>query len=314
MGQVYSQASEVIVWLGEGDEKISDAVQALLAFGLGASISQKLMQALVKQGQTPKSMHESDEAAEKSTNVGCADIVQPLQVHVKYTTGLIRSSVVVLKDLQTLKVKAVPVDVIENVVTFGETWLECLESLLDVARLAQDALDVPLVTGDLQQGLFKLRSSEPLWRLLVDDGSEYGNIKQGFAQGLEGLGGASGKSTAPDRWEAMYEDLLTLCQEGRVSERTTGEYAEWLQMLIRRKTFFTTKYGFIGKSGKDIQAGDEIHVWLGVRGLFITRPSGDESNTCRVVSGAYVGGLMKGDGINELHLQGLIEAKELLVR
>ncbi|SMY20751.1 unnamed protein product [Zymoseptoria tritici ST99CH_1A5] len=212
----------------------------------------------------------------------------------------------VLADLQTLKVKVVPVDVIDKVVKFGDDWRDCVNNLTVLEYLAREAERLPLGSGDLPQKLTGLRSSQPLWRVLIED-------SVGFVR-KENLYGRI--RAAPPKFEAMYNAMIKLCRQGRIFEawEESSEYAHCLKERCGNKAFFTTRCGFIGTSAGGVQIGDEVSVWLGLQCPMVTRPGNDGSGTCRLVNGAYVGGIMKGEMVDELYLEGLIKEKYLLVR
>lgn len=77
------------------------------------------------------------------------------------------------------------------------------------------------------------------------------------------------------------------------------------------RTFFTTENGLYGLFLPGIRAGDEVTTWFDAATPFLLR-HGNEFY--RFVGGAYVGGVMAVETVDELYCDELLDSKTLLAR
>ena len=211
----------------------------------------------------------------------------------------------VLKDFQTLKIEVLPVDVITDVLHFENTVDKCLQQLEEIEKRAMAAKTLTIVGDDdkLRPFIEKFRSSEPLWRTLVSNKSY-----------------KSGYKVAPDAYEAIYNNLRHHSQQqidcpSPNSATISSEYYRALETHLPKRTFFTTKCGFIGIGMPAVREGDEVTIWFGATTPFITRPTSPEQDgaKCVLIGAAYVAGIMEGEMVDGLYCEDLLASKTLFV-
>ncbi|KAK4499156.1 hypothetical protein PRZ48_009668 [Zasmidium cellare] len=202
---------------------------------------------------------------------------------------------------ETLQVKALPVDVVEEMLVVEKTLPEAIAQLGHIEDLVAAARRQPVVDEKLRPYFEKYRSAEPLWRVLVSN--------KRFNSGYD---------VAPEKYELQYEALRGV--QGSLPQHvydTVGvdepelEYINSLRQHLLGHAFFTTKNGLYGLAVPEIRRGDEVTIWFGATIPFIIRRDGD---TCRLIGGAYVGGIMAGEMVDELYCEELLDSKTLLVR
>ena len=206
----------------------------------------------------------------------------------------------VLDDLKTLSVEALPVDVVEDVLHFGETLTECIAQLSEVSHRVTTASLRSISDENLRPFIERFRSSEPLWRTLISN-KKY----------------SSAYDAAPDSYEIIYLQLLA--SQTRSHNITDGdalltsEYCYALETHLPRHAFFTTRNGLVGVGMPGVRAGDEVTIWFGANVPFLVRPCEHDTTKCALIGAAYVAGIMEGQMVDELYCEGLLDSKTLLV-
>ncbi|KAK5734367.1 hypothetical protein LTR17_009031 [Elasticomyces elasticus] len=207
-------------------------------------------------------------------------------------------------DGKTLEVRALPVDVIEEVVYFEHTLSGCVKQLPHIGILAACARKRELLVSETLRPFFdRYRRSEPLWRTLVSDKKRN-----------------SGYDAAPEPYEAEFRALVAIREEeapllpGDELDSTlpVAGYRQALDGHLPGQAFFTTRNGLVGLGTPSVQAGDQVTIWFGATVPFVMRACrGDE--TCKLVGAAYVAGIMNGEMVDELYCEDLLDEVTLLV-
>lgn len=208
------------------------------------------------------------------------------------------------EDMKTLQVEALPIDIITKVIHFETDFLGCVAQLENIESLATEVVSRAAGHKSLGPIFDKFKQSEPLWRILVSDKTAL-----------------SGYDAVPDQYAAMYDELLAHCSRTDQQDRNPqtrdlpeNGYIQALRQHLPGRAFFTTFNGLIGLAGPSLQADDEVTIWFGATIPFIVRHNSDTHGHCKLVSGAYVGGIMKGEMVDQLYCEDLLDSKTLLVR
>ncbi|SMR45598.1 unnamed protein product [Zymoseptoria tritici ST99CH_1E4] len=214
----------------------------------------------------------------------------------------VKGRATVVDDMRTLEVIVLPVDEIVDVFHFGDKWPECLTTLPDISLLADAAKerpDRPLDEGFIADCFRRFRSSEPLWRTLLHNSTDT----------------MAGPEPVRAELEADYNNLLENVRNGRLHDvDLNGEYVTHLKARLVGRAFITTRAGLVGLADSKVRVGDEVSIWFGSGVPFVTRPSPYAPGTCGLVSTAYVAGIMEGQMVDELYLEGWLRTTKLYVR
>ena len=238
----------------------------------------------------------------------------------------------IFEDFKTMEISTLLVDVVEETIALPQTLDRCLEQLLAIDELArqnrakhlrpsekyvvqrEQSDRVPISsTNSLQaepdpqltlDGLRdNLKAKEPVWRTLIS------NTKY-----------SSWYDTAPETYGDMYHVLVSALRErGSLDQSIREQSKAYLQSLdshIPGRTFFTTKHSFLGVGMPGVRPGDRATIWFGSDVPFIVRPTsvGEQTESYTLVGAAYIGGIMKGELVDEALPLGLMDAKPLFIR
>ncbi|KAH8204435.1 hypothetical protein TruAng_001351 [Truncatella angustata] len=245
----------------------------------------------------------SAQSAEVAIDISCIDFNPPSPQSVSGPgAGAING--VAQDDVRTLKVEALPVDLVDEVICLDKDFARCLTQLTDINQLAAKARTRCSADEGLDQVIGELAGSEPLWRILISNKAWH-----------------SGYDVAPDEYAAMYDELLTHCfqaygqdPEPETVQTPTNEYLRCLRDKLPGRAFFTTTKGFIGLSTPVIRPGDEITIWFGATIPFVVRPIPRTQEFYQLVSGAYVGGIMNGKMVDQVYCEDLLDSKTLFIK
>lgn len=208
------------------------------------------------------------------------------------------------QDTKTLEVQSLPVDIVKDVIIFGNDMDYCIAQLTEVEYLAARALKQAPPDDALQPFYRKCRESEPLWKLLV-----------------LGKKSKSRYDIVPESYQRMYEALLKSKKTGSLMKKiktmfkgSNDEYRACLEARILRRTFFTTERGLVGIGMPSVRPKDRVTIWFGSPVPFIVRPcSSPREDFCTFVGNAYVGGIMGGELVNGLYHRNLLGSETLFV-
>lgn len=203
-----------------------------------------------------------------------------------------------MNDGRTLQVEALTVDLIDEVVILDKHLPKALSQLAQFEKLIETARKRPVAEEVLGPYFERYRTAEPLWKVLISNKRS-----------------SSGYDAAPDAYEQQYQKLKTSSLPPQVYDTIEidepgNEYINALRSYMLGRAFFTTKNGLYGLAVPEICAGDEVTIWFGATVPFVVRHEGD---FCRLVGGAYVGGIMAGQMVDELYCEDVLDSKTLLV-
>ena len=202
----------------------------------------------------------------------------------------------VLRHFKTLKIDVLIVDNIRHVLTFDINIHRCIQQLHEAEALNNKAATSSNLHEDPTHRFYsERRQSESLWRILISN--------KKFISG----------STAPDDYERQYQALL---RHYDAQDAEKNEYFLALNEGLPTSTLFvTSKYGLVGVGHPDIRPGDVATIWFGAPVVFILRPvrESTDENHYQIVASAYVGGIMGGEVVDELHEMGLLESKTVCI-
>ena len=207
--------------------------------------------------------------------------------------------------MRTLRVEALPVDDVEDVLEFGETVNQCIKQLPEVEDLVARARSRAIPDGLITPFFEQYRQSEPIWRVLVS-GKKY----------------RSGYDVAPDHYRQMYEQILIHERQRPANNKEhpeeyqglSNEYRSALESHLVNRTFFTTRNGLAGIGMAGIRPGDRVTIWFGAPVPFIVRScASPREHLCTLIGAAYVGGIMEGEMVDELYCEDLLDSETLFV-
>ncbi|KAI1136855.1 HET-domain-containing protein [Hypoxylon sp. FL0543] len=215
-----------------------------------------------------------------------------------------------LSDKRTLQVEGLFVDTIEDVLFLGSSLGSYLGQLAHVERLAKAAKERPCqLEPSVRAHMEQFKRKEPFWRALISN--------KRFASGYD---------IAPASYEAMYLSLRDASAEGDdsntdITRDQQNEYMRSLESKLGKKSFFTTKSGFIGTCVPDSRKGDIIAILFGSPVPFVLRPRSDtvqvegaERPTHSLVGASYVSGIMSGEMVDELYCEDLMDSMTFFIR
>ncbi|KAK0268106.1 hypothetical protein LTR91_016717 [Friedmanniomyces endolithicus] len=213
---------------------------------------------------------------------------------------------IVHADMKTLEIRALSVDIVQDVLLFDQSIDVCIRQLPEVEAMAARAIEREMSIGEEQQPFYEhYRRSEPLWRTLVSDKRR-----------------SSGYDVAPVSYEAGFRALLSSAKGGEHTLPSdededpalpVSEYRQALQEHLPRRTFFTTQNGLVGVGMPDVRAGDQVTIWFGGPVPFVVRAC-EDGRTYKLVGAAYVAGIMEGQMVDELYCEDLADAITLSVK
>jgi hypothetical protein len=212
----------------------------------------------------------------------------------------------VLDDSQTLQVEGLVIDTVDHVVPAAQDFDQCISQLPTLEAMVADAKERPeQFDASVAPFIRQFKTKDPLWKILVSN-KRY----------------LSGYDVAPAAYEDMHLHLLnqvasstiTTDQDSRDAEQS--EYALCLQQTFKKRTVFTTVSGFCGTCVPDTREGDIVVILFGSPVPFVMRPVllaveekvGFERPIHSLVGGAYVGGIMDGEMVNELYCEDLMDS------
>ena len=214
------------------------------------------------------------------------------------------------KDLKTLRVRAMRIDIVKDEIKFGVTRNDYMGKLDEVEALVDKARELAEQFKEQRPYLYDFKSKEPLWRVLIT------NKKYSGATMVE----------APQSYEEMYETLRQRQKYGYSEEQIEGgwndpvrEYYQSLPNRLPSSSFFITETGFFGIGSKALEKGDLLAIWFGAPAPFIMRPrlnseEGDGEVIYSVVGVAYVAGIMKGEMVDEIFCEDLEDDEVFIIR
>jgi hypothetical protein len=204
----------------------------------------------------------------------------------------------VLGDRRTLRIDALYVDTIDTVFQIGSSWPDCLASLVEIEQIAEAAQSKNIHEHPLKEFMDHVRRRDPLWQTLV-------------CRRKHNWGGAQ---PAPMAYEGMFEELLDACRQGRSPSEPNSEYVLSMRERLPGRALITTTYGFVGLANPEVEVGDEVMIWSGARMPYVMRPSTERPGTFGLVSAAYVGGVSRGEFVEEMLVRQGGDWARLLVR
>ncbi|KAF2837601.1 hypothetical protein M501DRAFT_937224 [Patellaria atrata CBS 101060] len=211
---------------------------------------------------------------------------------------------VILPDNETLRIRGLLVDTVNDVLVFPKAIKEVIERLVEVDELITQSNNKPSAASP---NLKKYTRKEPLWRMLISNMDVDGAV-------------------APEWFGTMYEILrgFRLPPKGSKDKsvrssyfhvsrysKTEDDYRRALYDKIRNRSFFTTEGGFMARGMPFVRKGDQVVIIFGAPVPFVLRSCGDYY---KIVGVAYVGGIMEGELVDELYHKGLMKEQEFLIR
>lgn len=203
----------------------------------------------------------------------------------------------VMQDFSTLRVEALPIDVIEDVMILGNTTDECISQLKEIQERAFLARKRDIPNENIRSSYCKYRAAEPLWRTLISNK-------------------VSGYDPAPTAFESAFETLLltkNFSNQMTQESSTLSDYRQVLSNHLPRRTFVTTRNGLYGLGTADVRPGDAVTIWFGANTPFITRSRQNDPSKCILVGAAYIAGIMNGEAVDELYCEDLLDSVTLYV-
>lgn len=215
----------------------------------------------------------------------------------------------VLEDNITLRVEGLIVDRIAEVAPFGSSLQDCVGILPDFEAMTGKATSIPctLDSSTIASFVEQWKTSEPLWRILISNKQ----WKSGYEQ-------------APTAYEHEYQGLLhqhsSGLTENNITDTERSEYELCLKSSVGKKALFTSESGFVGTCIPDAKVGDTVVVIFGSPVPFVVRPlrsksvSGEERLVYSLVGAAYVGGIMRGEMVDELYCEDLMDSTTFYIQ
>ncbi|XXG99423.1 hypothetical protein Hte_005762 [Hypoxylon texense] len=215
-----------------------------------------------------------------------------------------------LEDEMTLQVEGLLIDTVEEVVFLEATLDSYFDELVRIESLAEVARQRPcLFEPSIKPHMERFRKGGPLWKALISN--------KRFASGYD---------PAPASYEAMYMSLLNGPAEGdnwksKMVNDEQNEYLGCLRSKAGKKSFLTTKSGFVGTCVPDGRKGDVIAILFGSPVPFVLRPgsdtidvSGTERPIYFLIGASYVSGIMAGEMVDELYCEDLVDSTTFYIR
>jgi hypothetical protein len=216
----------------------------------------------------------------------------------------------VMDDARTLQAEGLLVDMIEQVIPFGNSLDSLIEMLPDLESRATGAKE-RLCHFEPSAALLieHFKRKEPLWRALISN--------KRFLSGYD---------SAPPSYEEMHLNLLNWRTTNFGSGRSGGddkktEYELCLERCIGKRSFFVTKSGFYGTCVPDSREGDIVSILFGSPVPLILRPTnssvlvaGCERGTHFLVGASYVSGIMNGEMVDELFCEDLMDSTTFFIQ
>lgn len=210
----------------------------------------------------------------------------------------------VLDDGPTLQVEGLLVDTVDELSPLGSSLEALVQILPHLQTKAAEANTRPCLFGpDVVPHIKKFRQNEPLWRTLISNK----HMKSGY-------------EPAPASYEETYLRYLSNVPiEDKLSKYTDDamkpEYEISLRSNIGRKSFFTTKSGFIGTCIPSAREGDVVVIMFGSPTPFVLRLIlSDDGPVYSLIGACYVGGIMSGEIVDELYCEDLMDSARFLIR
>lgn len=212
----------------------------------------------------------------------------------------------VLEDGRTLQVEGLLVDTVDDVIPFGSTLKAVVESLAHLQSMTDQARKRPCLFDSLIVSHMQIfRESEPLWRTLISNK----HVKSGY-------------EPAPASYGKTYLSYLSAASiDEKLSEHTDDalkpEFELALRSCIGRKSFFTTRSGFVGTCMPSTLKSDTIAIVFGSPSPFVLRPiPSTEANELAysLIGTCYLGGIMNGEMVDELYCEDLMDSTTFLIR
>lgn len=153
-----------------------------------------------------------------------------------------------------------------------------------------------------------VKRKEPLWRILISN--------KRFTSGYD-----------PAHWsyENIYLSLSNSKDERDDADTCSintsrSEYEMCIDRGIASRCLLTTKSGFVGTCVPDSCMGDVVAILFGSSVPFILRPNNntehmleEERSSYPLLGGAYVGGIMSGEMVNELYCEDLMDSTTFFI-
>ncbi|CZR57788.1 related to heterokaryon incompatibility protein het-6 [Phialocephala subalpina] len=198
------------------------------------------------------------------------------------------------EDIQTLRVRGMPIDTVLEKIEFGE-GLACLTQLSAVEALVSKARQLATENKHHRLYLNSFKSKEPVWRTLIANKAYSGAARE----------------VAPESYGEMYQRLRDNPDIGWNSdENPARKYILALMNHLPGSCFFISTTGFYGISQGTLEVGDHLAIWFGAPAPFALRPKAqvqDESGELKyaVCGVAYVAGIMDGEMVDEIYCEDL---------
>jgi len=193
------------------------------------------------------------------------------------------------------------VDVVDDVLHFRHDISSCIDQLRQVNALTARAWTTTIEDERLRPYFERMRSSEPLWRILISNKMPH-----------------SGYDTVTESLGDGFRELMSLSETQQpatsIDIRVENPYHTAMEEHLPGRAFFTTKNGFVGVGMPETRIGDEVTIWFGSPVPFVVRASHPGEGTYCVVGTTYVGGVMKGELVDELYCEDLMDSVTLFVR
>lgn len=198
-----------------------------------------------------------------------------------------------LGDTMTLQVGGLFVDTIQEVIPFGSSWYQFLETLPGLELMASNA---------------KQRSCQ--FQLSIISLMEQFKCEEPLRALVSNRPYMSSYDAAPLTYEEMYRGLLkryrAISLDPDYNQQDSSEYALSLKQGLSRKSFFTTQSGFVGTCVPDSCRGDIIAILFGSPAPFVLRSAaakprlveGEERQIHSLIGASYVSGIMNGEMVD----------------
>jgi hypothetical protein len=180
--------------------------------------------------------------------------------------------------------------------------LPALEAAVTKARRRTGLFEPPVA-----ELMTQFKKKEPLWKILISNKKHM-----------------SGYDAAPSSYEGSYLTLLQRPRSDRHEDRSDADPTEYelsLKSAVGKRAVFTTRNGFCGTCVPDTEAGDVVTVIFGSPSCFILRASQDNEldggnglAIYHLVGGAYVGGIMNGEMVDELYCEDLMDSTTFFIQ